>query len=580
MKITAYRQLVELLRPYRGMMVLAILISLLPAYFNVWTPFLLGKIIDEAIQGNDWTRLFLLGSLLLFVQVCLFLSSVFVNFSLMKFGFKILVDYRSSLLNRVLSYRISFFDRFSAGRLSTRLNSDINSLQELFSSALVVLVGHSFMILGVLVAMFLLEWRMALVALAVACCIFIFTKQVYLPIRRHFGFTRKALSLVNSFVGESLSGLKDIRGLGALSHAESLFSRLSDKYRQKSLAAVHRIAVFNSSLGFLTLFMSLSLLFTGALLAHHGLVSIGVIVSFLAYSSYFSWPIQEFAEKFSILQQALASVDRLVEISNDQPESDQGHQDFPQLTRLEFRAVEFSYPGHQERALQGISFEVSAGEKIALLGETGSGKSTTCQLMLRFHEVSTGEILINNTNIQSFRLADYRSQFAWVSQEVTLFSVSLRENIRFYDSSVSDDEIWQALELVQLRSWASSLPRGLDEMMSERAHSISTGQRQLLSIARALVRKPQVLILDEATSYIDSRTEFAIQNAMDRLWSLKDFRKTTGFFVAHRLSTLRRCDRLLAFRSGQIVEQGSFKELMQRDAYAASLYKKQFRLSA
>lgn len=580
MRISAYRQLMDLLSPYRKTIVIAIFISLLPAYFNVWTPLLIGKIIDEAVGSQNSSLLTYYVGLLVFVQLCLFLASILVNYCLMAFGFRILVDYRSSLLARVLGYRISFFDRFSAGRLATRLNSDVNSLQELFSSALMVLIGHSFMICGVLVAMFLLNWRLALVASVFAFAIFLLTKNFYKPIRRHFGFMRKALSFMNSYVGEALAGVKDIRGLGAVSAVAAEFEKFSERYRHRMQRASDQLAVYNPGIGFLISSMSLGILIFGAVFADWGWLSIGVIVSFLAYSSYFAWPIQEFAEKFSILQQALASVDRLVEISNEEPEPNEGRESFPQLKKIEFSKVSFRYPGHNPWAVQDINFEVTAGKKIALIGETGSGKSTTCQLILRFHQPTEGQVRINDRNVQDYELAGYRSQLAWVSQDVTLFSVSLRENIRFYDTRVSDEDIWKALELVRLDSWAKKLQKGLDEPMSERAHSISTGQRQLISIARAIVRKPQILILDEATSYIDSRTEFEIQEAMERLWNLSEFSGTTGFFVAHRLSTLRRCDRLLVFRSGNIVENGSFEELMRADGYAASLYKKQFRMSA
>jgi len=580
MKITAYRQLLDLLSPYRKTIFVAVLISLLPAYFNVWTPLIIGRIIDDALLGENRQLLWLWGGLLLFVQVCLFFASVFVNYCLQVFGFKILVDYRSGLLHRILRYRVSFFDKMSAGRLSTRLNSDVNSLQELFSSALVVLVGHSFMLIGVMIAMFLLDWRLALVASVMALSILYMTKRFYRPIRERFGFTRRALSYLNSYVGEVLSGMKDIRGLGSVHMAFVEFERLSNKYRQRMLEASQQMAVFNPMLGFLILSMSLAVLVAGGLMASAGMISIGVIVSFLAYASYFAWPIQELAEKFSILQQAMASVDRLVEISNEDPEENNGRELVPRLETLSFSNVSFRYPGHNPLAVKNIRFEVHAGEKVALMGETGSGKSTTCQLILRFHHPTDGQVLFNQKNYQEFDLANYRSQVAWVSQDVTLFSVSLRENIRFYDLSVSDEKILDALEMVQLRGWAQKLTGGLDEKMSERAHSISTGQRQLISIARAIVRKPQILILDEATSYIDSRTEFAIQNALDQMWKLPEFKDSTGFFVAHRLSTLRRCDRLLVFREGEIVERGSFEELMSLDGYAASLYKKQFRMSA
>jgi ATP-binding cassette subfamily B protein len=306
-------------------------------------------------------------------------------------------------------------------------------------------------------------------------------------------------------------------------------------------------------------------------------MTVGGVVAFLAYASNFSHPVRDFSEKYTVLQQAMASVDRLIEISSHDPEPDSGSQDLSSIHSIEFKNVEFIYTDSKSAAVKNLNFKVERGEKIALLGETGSGKSTTCSLLMRFYEPTSGQIFINNQNLSSYSVNSLRAQMGWVSQDVTLFSTSLRENLGFYDSRVSDADIWEILELVQLKSWVKNLPNQLDETLSERGSTLSSGQRQLLSMARAIVKKPSLIIFDEATAYVDSRTEWQVQEALDHLWSSTSFDKVTGFFIAHRLSTLRRCNRMLVYRHGEIVENGTFEELMKLKGYAAHLYNEQFR---
>jgi ATP-binding cassette subfamily B protein len=578
-KFQAIRQLLDLLRPYRKEMGLCFFLSLLPAYFTVWNPYLIGRLIDEGLVAGSWPTLVQFACLVLFAKTALSVLNVFVNYCLSAFGLQILVDYRDQLLSRILKYPISFFDKMSSGKLTTRLTSDINSLQELFSSALVPLIGSLFLLSGILIGMFLINWRLALLSALVVPLLVLVTVVFHDRIRRRFGFMRQSVSALNSFAGESFSGSRDLQVFGALEMNRSEFDRYSIKLQKRNTEAVREYAFYNPIVPFITALMDVSILAYGSYQTLHGTMTVGEVVAFLAYASHFGWPIRDFAEKYAVLQQALASVDRLLEVQSHRVELDLGGLEFSPGT-IEFENIEFSYEKNSAPAITGVNFLVQPGEKIALLGETGSGKTTTCSLLMRFYEPTKGIIRVGGKDIRDFSLESYRKNFGWVSQDVVLFSQTLRENIRFYHEGISDRDLWEILEHVQLKDWALDLPLQLDEPLSERGSAFSSGQRQLLSLARALVHKPKILIFDEATSYIDSQTEFKVQQAIERLWELPQFFGMTGFFIAHRLSTLRKCDRMLVYKGGHIVESGTYTELMDLQGYAAKLYREQFKRMA
>ncbi len=568
--------LLQLLRPYRWQLVVCIFLSFLPAYFTVWSPFLLGRLIDQGVVGGDEKTLFLLGGLILFSKLFQFLASLMVNYCLSAFGLQILVDYRDQLLQKILQYPMSFFDRMSSGKITTRLTSDINSLQELFSSALVPLLGSFVLLVGVTIGMLLINWQLALASLLIVPLLVGATLIFHNRIRRRFGFMRQAVSFLNSFSAESFSGSRDIQVLGAHKQNLAEFDRYSLKLKNRNIEAVREYAYYNPLVPFTTSIMDIIILVYGSWRIIHGEMSVGDVVAFLAYASHFGYPIREFAEKYTVFQQAMASVERLSELASHDIEVDSAERIYTPGD-ISFENVSFTYPGSDKPALSKINFNMRAGEKIAFLGETGSGKTTTCSLLMRFYLPQEGVIKVGGTPIQEFSLDSMRSQMGWVSQDVILFSRSLRENIRFHSQDILDEQIWSALEFVQLGEWARDLPRGLDEVLSERGTSISSGQRQLISLARALVRKPKILIFDEATAYVDSRTERVVQEALEKLWRHDDFKSMTTFIIAHRLSTLRRCDRMVVFKNGSIVEVGTYTELVKKGGYAAALYNKQTR---
>lgn len=572
---TALKQVLRLLRPYRVQVFLCFILVLLPSYFKIWSPFLLGRLIDDGIIGRNIDIFLQLTVALILIKVIVFFLSSSVSYCLSRFGLQILVDYRDQLLSRLLRYPMSFFDRISSGSLTTRLTSDINSVQELFSTALIPLVGNLLLMVGIAITMFLVRWDLALLSLCGLPFLLWLTLAFDRRLRRRFGFMRRSLSSMSSFAGESFSGHREVKVLGATDEVTRDFESLSRRLRDRFTQAVREYALYNPLVPFLTAMMELAIIVYGGWQVTQSNATVGELVTFLGYVSLLAWPIREFAEKYTILQQALAAVDRLVDISQQVPEADSGELQISQPMGFEFRDVSFQYAATKSPAIAGLNFSVRPGERVALMGETGSGKTTTCSLLMRFYEPQAGRILLNGHDLTTYSLESLRSQIGWVSQDVFLFSRSLRENLAL-GAPVSDDELWEALKLVRMEKWAQGQDGGLDHVFVERASSVSSGQRQLLSLARAIVRKPRLLIFDEATSYIDSLTEAKIQEALEALWDSREFVHLTSFFIAHRLSTLKRCNKLLVFRSGQIVESGTWDELMSLDGYAATLYREQF----
>jgi len=561
MKSKSIQQLFNLLSAFRPHLFVGSFLALLPAYFSFWTPYLLGRLVDGALLPKDLEYGRYICLILAFTIFCQTVFSFLVNFLFIRLGLKVLVDYRLSLIQKLFGFRISFWDRISSGKLSTRLSSDVNSLYDFFSGAMVSLIGNFAVLLGVFAFLFFIEWRLSLVVTIFIASLIFITVFFNNRIRRKFGFSRKALTQMNSITGEALMGVRDLKGLGATKFFRDEFDLWASKQVQRHFSAVREYAFYQPLMALSMALLNSAVLVVGGYFVLQKQMTLGELVIFLGYTQFFAGPLQEFSEKITVFQQALASVDRLVEISSGEVEAPAGMLKLEKIETIEFRDLDFYYPGATQSSLTGLSFLVKGGEKIGLVGETGAGKSTICSLLMRFYDASSGQILVNGEEIGSYDLKAWRSQLAWVSQDVQLFSASLRENVRFFDLKIEDQEIWSALETVQLAGWVRQLPEGLDTRFSQKASKLSSGQRQLLSIARAICVRPKILVLDEATAYIDSTTEYGFQKALEALWMSRDFLGVTTFVVAHRWSTLRKCDKILWMKDGRLHKLTKFDEL-------------------
>ena len=569
MILRSLRQLNIVLRSYRWHLAFALILTFLPSYFAIWTPFLIGRLIDSALAA-DRQHLLQIGLILLGCRVAHFFVSALSNYCLSALGLEILVDFRRNLVRRLMNYPFTYFDSNKSGTLTTRLTNDINSLYEFLSSAMVPLFGNIFLVMGGAAVMLSLDWRLGLAALSILPVFVWLSVNADKKIRRKFSIMRQSLSAVNATASESFAGAREIHIYGARDHFVKRFSYLSGRLARRNLEAVKEYAFYNPLVPFLTGTMDAIILAYGGWFIFRGQLSVGALVTFLGYSSYFGWPLREFAEKLGIFQQAMASLERLADIAEVEPELDAGLHFFTNGV-IRFSNITHCYLPQDPAAVKNLNFEIQKGARIAFVGKTGSGKTTTCSLLMRFYEPTSGRILIGERDISEIRLQDFREHLVWISQEITLFSETVRENIRLFDERISDESILDAVEKVQLGPWLRSLPKGLDEELTERGSILSGGQRQLLALARALARKPSILILDEATSSIDFNTETAIQKTLELLWTSSDYREMTVIIVAHRLSTVKKCDRLFVFDGGAIVDEGAYDEIFEKRGRGADL---------
>ncbi len=561
------KQLRIVLKPYRWHLAVATVLVFLPSYFAIWSPYLIGRLIDSIVHSAASDLLFL-GFLLLAVRSLHFVIAASSAYCLRALGLEILVEARRHLMRRLMSYPFSYFDHHKSGTLTTRLTNDINSLNEFLSSAMLPLFGSIFLILGGATVMIWLEWRLALAALTILPLFVVLTIRADIRIRRKFSLMRRGLSAVNAATAETLSGARDIQMFNGQKFFTQRFNYLSGRLASKSIGAVREYAHYNPLIPFMTGTMDAIILGFGGWLVFRGELTVGALVTFLAYSSYFGWPLREFSEKLGIFQQAIAALDRLADLAEAEPESDGGFRPFVHGA-IHFKDVTHCYHSDDPPAVDGLNFEIRQGESVALIGKTGSGKTTTCALLLRFYEPTTGIISINGTAIRDFSLSNLRQRIVWISQDIVIFSETIRENVRLFDESIDDQQILSALERVGLGDWLRIFSKGLDEELMERGSTLSGGQRQLLALARAIVRKPSILILDEATSQIDYKTEAMVQKTLDIV--RRDLKDCTFILVAHRLSTVKACDRLLVFERGRVVDEGSYDEIVQRQSSGADL---------
>lgn len=568
MKLRSAYQLLLLLKQYRAALLVGVVLSLLPAYFHLWTPYLIGRFVDDVLVSESWSLLSAYAGIFIFVVSCTFFFGLVVNYLMILLGLRVLVEYRFELVQKLLRFRVPFFDRWSSGTLSTRLTSDVNSLNEFFSTAMVSLIGNILLIGAILGLLFYLDWRLTCIIVSVLFVLGGLTAVFHRRIRRRFSFSRKTLGHFNALLGDYILGRRDLDGLGSLDHIRNEYSRWSAKHVSRQLRGVREYSIYQPTMAFFISIQNLLILGVGGWFVIDRQMSIGELVSFLAYANYFGWPLQEFAEKVTVFQQALAAVDRLVELQAGEPESTQGDESLHVFSQLEFKDVSFRFQSAQTLSLDQVNWQLKAGEKIGIVGETGAGKSTLCSLIMRFYEPTSGRILVDGKDLQSVRLADWRAGLAWVSQDVQLFSASLRENIRFFDPSVSDERVLEALRIAQLEDWYRGLENGLDSIIAEKGAELSSGQRQMISIARAACARPRILILDEATAYIDSSTEWQFQKALEVLWASDLFQSITVLVVAHRWSTLKRCDRVISLDRGRLEEVGTYEDLLSRNSYS------------
>ncbi len=570
-------RLIPYLRPQLGLLLISLVLVIIVNAAELAQPFIVQIIIDkylklgqmaETLQPIITLSLFYLGS----VAIASILQ-ILQSYLMAKMGQNTLMEIRRQVFRHILHMPMRILDRYSSGRLITRATNDVETLNELFAEVIVNLFRDIFLLIGIATMMLILNWQMALIAFVTTPLIALVTVLIRTKLRRNFIVMKQLIGQINGFFAENIAGMRlvQIFNCEAAKHCE--FDQLNTDYCDKTLVQIRLNSLMRPLMEVINNLGIVLLIWFGLRGMTGGTLQIGVLYAFTAYIRRFFEPINDLAEKYSSIQSAAVSADRIFELldKRDDLEDLQAGDPMPPLQgRVEFRNVWFAYE-EEQWVLRDVSFVMNPGESAAIVGATGAGKSTIISLMLRFYDIQKGSILLDGRDIREFKIVELRRQVAIVLQDVFLFSGSIAENIRLGDEQIDDEQVAEALKLSYADEFINRLSKQMATHVTERGSTFSAGQRQLLSFARAIARRPSIFILDEATANIDTETEQLIQQSIAQVTA-----RCTTIIIAHRLSTIRHSDQILVMADGRLVEIGDHDTLLRHNGRYAELYRAQF----
>jgi len=567
------RRLYYFFKPYRWWAVFAIVLTLTASYLGTIRPKLTQIAVDEHIVDGDVDGLIWIITLLVLALAGEFLVLIVNTYVTRWFGQGVLFRIRNAVFEKIQSLHVQFFDKNPIGRLITRTTSDIEALSELLSDGVVNMIGDLFRIFFILYFMLSMSWELTVVSVLVLPMLFYATFWFKGKVRIAYLEVRDQIARLNSFVQEHINGMAVVQLFNREEKEKEKFVDINADHREAHIKTIFYFSIFWPLVEvFASLAMALVVWYGGGR-ALMGDVTFGVLLAFIQYVRQFFNPIRGLSEKYNTLQSALASSERIFNIL-DTPkkvlETDEGTSLHDVKGKIEFQNVSFRYNQDDELIIDDVSFEVNPGELLAVVGATGAGKTTLINLLLRFYDIQKGKILLDDTNIKNLSLKDLRSQFALVLQDNALFSGTVLENITLGHQNITRQQVIRAAKQVEAHQFINKLPKGYDFVLRERGASLSMGQRQLICFVRAMVYDPKILILDEATSSVDSETEELVSLACKKMMQGR-----TSIVIAHRLSTIQGADKILVMHKGQIRETGNHQELIQKEG---GIYRKLYEL--
>ncbi len=571
--IKILKRIFSFTKPYIGQFYGVVFLTLLMAVLTPARPYLVQMTIDRDVASGDLEGLTVM--ILILIGLNVFQALVIFTHTYLSgwLGQHIIRDIRVQLYEHILSLKLQFFDKTAIGRLVTRTVSDIETLAEVFTNGLAAMIGDVLQLVFILGMMLYIDWRLTLVSLATFPLLILATYVFKEKMKVAFNEVRAAVANLNTFVQEHITGMSVVQIFNSEQREFHKFEKINQDHLQANLKTVLYFSIYFPVAEVIGATGIGLLIWYGAAGVLHEETSVGALIAFIMYINLFFRPIRMIADRFNTLQLGIVSSDRILTLlDNREHIQNKGTFTTKKIAGgIVFDRVWFAY-NEPEYVLKDISFEVKHGDTLALVGATGAGKSSVINLLSRFYEIQKGEIQIQDTDIRQFDLANLRSHIGVVLQDVFLFSDTIYNNITLGNPEISREQVLKAAKEVGADKFIEKLPGGLDYNVMERGSTLSVGQRQLISFVRVMVYDPEILILDEATSSVDSETEALIQQAIERVMVGR-----TSIIIAHRLATVQRANQIIVLDKGEIKEKGTHEELLQKEGYYAHLYKVQYK---